>query len=345
MPKPVFRRIAPTEKRSDGYHHLLGDWTGRPMPLFEGQHVGTVVASDATSGGLAVVLQAFHENGDPLSGGVKAVIPKGKAVTYDFAFLDKHLEGLGKITLRVTPQETPEDAIEAVIETYPGMWGLFGTDVLNPLPTQDEITAIEAQTGQTLCEDHRRFLQTRNGINWRWWHQPVWNTGMVTDHKPFITALQTAESDLPEIGLLQDATGLFAAGEGHPYLGYPERLGDMGFYDTAFLRFGIPVGVDGGGNLFVQILAGARRGEIVFLDHEYHYGMLDNAEPPQLAPDVREGGPDKPLEDFTGDEFWDHMITVGYAIPAAASLDEMIATLSTYHSALIARLAPQWRAS
>lgn len=71
--------------------------------------------------------------------------------------------------------------------------------------------------------------------------------------------------------------------------------------------------------------------------------MLDDADSPQLAPDIREGGPDKPLQDFTDDEFWDHMIAVDYATPVAPSLDAMINTLTAHHSALINALASDWR--
>lgn len=343
MPKPVFRRIAPTEKRADGYHHLLGDWTRRPMPLFDTQHIGAVVAVEAADEGVPVLLQAFHESGQSLSSGAKASIPLGKAVTYDFAFQQMYLEKLGRITLRVTPDDAPEDVVEALIETYPGMWGLFGGDILNPLPTAEEVNAVEAQIGAPLCDDLRRFLKQRNGINWTWWRSPDWNTNIHTDHMPFINALNAAQAALPDIGLLRDTKEIFALGNGNPYLSYPDTLADMGFYNAKFLRFGIPVGVDAGGNLFVQILGGARRGEVVFLDHEYHYGMLDEAEPPQLAPDIREGAPDKPLQDFTYDEFWEHMIAVDYAIPAAPSLDAMIETLTAHHTALMAALAPDWR--
>lgn len=74
----------------------------------------------------------------------------------------------------------------------------------------------------------------------------------------------------PDIGLLQDATDIFGAGNGNPYLSYPDTLADMGFYKATFLHVGIPVGVDAGGSLFVRRFGGARRGEIMFLDHEYH---------------------------------------------------------------------------
>jgi|TARA_B110000879_G_C10971607_1_gene431643 hypothetical protein len=46
----------PTEKQADGYHHLLGDWTRRPMPLFETQHIGAVVAVEAADEGVRVLL-------------------------------------------------------------------------------------------------------------------------------------------------------------------------------------------------------------------------------------------------------------------------------------------------
>lgn len=264
-------------------------------------------------------------------------------MNYDFAFQQMYLENLGRITLRVTPNDAPEDAVEALIETYPGMWGLFGGDIVNPLPTEENLSAVESPIGACLCDDHRHFLKQRNGVNWTWWRSPDWNTKIHTNHMAFITALNTAQAALPDIGLLQDTTDIFAAGNGNPYLSYPDTLADMGFYDATFLRFGIPVGVDACGNLFVQILGGARRGEVVFLDHEYHYGMLDDADPPQLAPDIREGAPDKLLQDFTDDEFWEHMIAVDYAILAAPSLYAMIETLTAHHTALMAALEPDWR--
>lgn len=343
MLTPVFRRISPTEKRADGYHYLTGNWMGRPMPVFEGQNLGTVIGGEGEGEGLPLTLQAFHDNGEPLTKGTKATLPPGKSLTYDFGLQPAHLHSLGRITIRVTPDHDAAAAVAAVAQTYPGLWGLFGEGVLNPLPTPSEIDAVAAQTGHTLCDDHRHFLETRNGIDWTWWQNPEWNTGRRSEGMDFFRALNEAVAKIPDIGVLEDTSSLFGAGDAHPYLSYPENLADMGFYDAAFLRFGLPVGVDGGGNLFVQILDGSRRGEVVFLDHEYHYGMLDDASPPQLAPDMREGAPDKPLETFTADEFWDHMFAVDYALPAAPSLSAMIETLTIHHTALMDALAADWR--
>ncbi|MEQ6202451.1 hypothetical protein ABMC88_05295 [Sulfitobacter sp. HNIBRBA2951] len=315
------------------------------MPLFQGQHIGVIVGTEGEGPAMPVLLQAFREDGAAMTSGARATIPPGKSLTYDFAPLPQHFTGLGKVTVRCTPDAAPDAAAETVIETYPGAWAMFGGDTLNPLPLDADIASLEVQTGHTLCEDHKRFLQTRNGINWSWWQDPAWDTTRREGEHDFYSAMRAQEqAQKTELGLLADATHLFGAGQGHPYLSYPDRLGDFGFYDTAFLRFGIPVGVDAGGNLYVQILDGRRRGEVVFLDHEYHFGLLDEGvQPAQLAREVRAIGSDKPLADFTADEFWQLMDKVGYSLPAAPDLGTMIAKLTAHHTALITALAPDWR--
>lgn len=60
------------------------------------------------------------------------------------------MKGWVKITLRATPDDTPEEAIDTLIETNPGLWGLFGGDVMNPLPIAKEVCAVEAQIGALL---------------------------------------------------------------------------------------------------------------------------------------------------------------------------------------------------
>jgi len=71
--------------------------------------------------------------------------------------------------------------------------------------------------------------------------------------------------------------------------------------------------------------------------------MLDDADPKQLMPDVAAGGPDKPLQEWKADEFWAQMSMVGYALPAAPDLDQMIARLSAHHQQVMDTLAPKWR--
>lgn len=58
---------------------------------------------------------------------------------------------------------------------------------------------------------------------------------------------------------------------------------------------------------------------------------------------MREGAPDKPLQEFTDDEIWDHMIAVLDAIPLATSHNTLIETLTAHHTALIEALSPDWR--
>ena len=346
MNRPVFKRVSPTYLGEDGYHHLIGNWIGSgPHPLFAAQHLGAIVKASESNAELSIFLQAFHADGQKLTSGSRAVIPPNRSVTYDFGLLPFHLEQRSSIIIRATPEADPSHPEELVLETFPGLWAMFGGDVLNPLPKPAEINALEAQTGHPLCEDHRRFLETRNGIDFAWWNGPEWSTSQSDDMDFFAELSRLQEKMAPGMGLLIEASHLFGAGNGHPYLSFPDNLGDFGFYHPEFLRFGLPVGDDAGGNLYVQILDGTRRGEVVFLDHEYHFGLLDNSSPPQFVSDIRESGPDKPLQEFSADEFWALMAEIGYALPLASGIDQMIEKLTAHHNALISALAPKWRKS
>lgn len=324
MPKPVVRRVSPSRKQEDGYFHLTGRWTGRPMPIYEGEHIGLALALEKEDGEatepMTLTLQVLRADGTPFNKGTEVTFRPGQGAVYDFGITFPNPARLERLTVRIAEKANPENGVDQVVEVYSGELARFGRDVIHPA-SDDAIGALAVQTPHDLCDDHEAFLQGQNGLNYVWWQAPGW-----PGTTEFIHELNAFEESWPEeLGLLSDVTYLFGCLPDHPYTGYPKDLGDMGFFHADYLQHVIPVAVDAGGNLLVQALSTARRGKIYFLDHEYHYGLVEEA-----CDVIRQGD---------AEAFWQFMEPDGAAMLCADSLSDMIQRLTRYHTAAKASLS------
>ncbi|MFK7941024.1 MAG: SMI1/KNR4 family protein [Roseovarius sp.] len=327
MPKPVIRRVSPARKQEDGFYHLTGRWTGRPMPIYEGDRIGLAIAleraEDEPADPMTLTLQVLRTDETPFNTGSEVTFKPGQGAVYDFAITFPDPPRLVTLIVRIAEKADPENRVDQKVEVYSGELARFAGDVTYPA-TEDAIAALSAQTPHDLCDDHLAFLRGRNGLDFVWWQVPGWP---VTTE--FISDLNAFEESWPEeLGLLSDVTYLFGCVPDHPFLGYPQDLGDMGFFHADYLQHIIPIAVDGGGNLLVQALSTQRRGKIYFLDHEYHYGLVEEA-----CGVIREGD---------AEAFWQFMEPDGAAILCADSLDDMIQRLTRYNTVAMAALA-DWK--
>ncbi|WP_208347924.1 SMI1/KNR4 family protein [Pseudaestuariivita rosea] len=325
MPHPEIRRASPARQDSDGLFQLTGNWKGRPMPICTGEHpaVSIVLKSDddETNDPMTLTVQAFRPDGTPQTNGANVTFRPGQACIYDFGFSFTDPARIHKVTVKAQQVDNPGNSTELLLELYCGEYAKFGTDMAAHPATDAQIADLQAQVPHALCDDHLAYLRQVNGQSYVWWQSPEWKTD-----DPFYEELAdlSEEAEAGDIGLLRDITDIFGLGTDIPGLGYPERLGEMGFFEKWFLDYVIPVGVDAGGNLIVQALSGERRGRIFFYDHEYHYGMAD-----EVRKAVEKDGPEM---------FWNIMEEEAL-LPCAKNFSEMTSKLETLHTEFMNKLA------
>lgn len=293
------------------------------MPLYEGEHIGASIAlqpeNDADTAATTLLIRVFREDGTPFNEGSTVTFAPGQGAVYDFGMANTGWRQ-ERFVLRVSDETDPQNAAEQSIEVYKGEWAELDKDCPADPASESMITAFQAQLPHPICDDHRAFLSSVNGLRFAWWNAPEWPRD-----DAFYKALNEALEDSDNhIGLLSDVSCLFGLVPEHPGIGYPEQIGDMGFFEPDFLQEIIPVGVDGGGNLIVQALSGDRRGRIYFYDHEYHFGLREEA----IGALRGEGE----------ESFWD-ILGEEALIPVAGGFDDMWSKLTRHHHRAMERLA------
>ncbi|UYV35998.1 hypothetical protein N4R57_13220 [Rhodobacteraceae bacterium D3-12] len=323
MPRPVFRSASPARKKDDGFYHLTGHWMGRPMPLYHGQHVGVAIALELDAGEaprpVTIEIACLREDGSKQANGSTVTFSPGQGAVYDFALTFTDPPRLERRQIILSEQGNPENRAALWVEVYSAEQGAFGRPGAAAPADETLIAAFAQQLPLPLCDDHLAYLRRVNGQSYVWWQAPDWSRATA-----FYTALADYEEAHEEkLGLMRDIHTIFGFRSGHPHIGYPEDPGAFNFFAPEYLAHVVPVGVDAGGNLIVQALSGARRGKVYFLDHEYHFGMVEEVK--EAIRSQRDGA------------FWEIMEPEAL-LPLAESFEAMIGLLDQHHSAMMEAL-------
>ncbi|MGX1789771.1 SMI1/KNR4 family protein [Bosea sp. NPDC055332] len=187
-----------------------------------------------------------------------------------------------------------------------------------PPASDAEVAAFEQRLGVDFCADYKAFLRTDNGLE--------------VDER---FALRDLDDWIYHVHRLFGGS----AEQSHGVDGELD-----GFFDRRYLPICYPIGIDHGGNLLLQIAAGARRGQLAMLDHEvWHGGMrelLDVAD--GLYPDDDEERDPLPFQTFadaTPDQVLDECFKVGFLAHYPVGLAEHLENLDR----LLNRLAEENR--
>ncbi len=165
------------------------------------------------------------------------------------------------------PTSGERESISHKVRVFPPNRGVVRSDLPFPPASEAQIAAAEKRWKITLCDDYKAFLLKQNGLRLDWWWHGRWRTKM----DGFYDALAEGEESV-ERHEHHELMQLYRLGSGHHCL---DCDGDeFPFYSPKLIRWGVAIGEDPAGNLFIQIIDGKRRGQIVMLDHEmYHGGM------------------------------------------------------------------------
>lgn len=340
-PRPYIDGVSTARLDESGEIHATGQWLDQPRRVFVKESLIALIEIEGAAAAMEVHVAAFTEDGSPLAPAQTLLVPLDNRAVYIVPLTADYADKRTTTRVTVALAADPASAISHDVPTFPGHWFMFPGETDKPA-TAAQIAALETQLVHPLCDDHRAFLGGLNGIDYVWWSHPDWDADRIMDDYDLYDHLEEATEAGPDLGLLSDTAYIFGLND-HPLLGYPKDLGTLGFFNSAFLAHMVPVGEDGGGNLFAQALAGTRKGQVFFLDHEIYYGIADFTGPDSVSDLEDYDWPDRPYQEMTSDAFWDFVTEFGYAISCAADLDHMVRALDAYHSGLINKLAPNWR--
>jgi hypothetical protein len=175
-----------------------------------------------------------------------------------------------------------------------------------PPATLAEIAAVEQKLGVVFCQDYKVFLQTDNGLEIEdcFAHPKIF--GISPQQKKNIQSVN-------------------------------------GFFDRRFLPICYPIGNFYGGDIFVQIAAGSRFGQLAMIDHEISGGMRGLLDVTNgFHPDDDEEKNPLPFKTFaeaTPDQILDECFKQGYLVDFPASFAEWLA----YSDELFNQLVEEYR--
>lgn len=189
----------------------------------------------------------------------------------------------GEVIFKVSFPDYPElNPLEQRFYCHEKRGILFGEKAYQPT-TAEAIKQFETTNNVQLCEDYSQFLRTHNGLYLNWWQyaSEIDNQkgayesdkyGFMQTHYPFYEDLSklTGEWDW-----LYEIKHLFGFGNANPYADLNTLNMQHLFYHKALVTYAYPIGVDGGGNIAVQIAQGKDRGKLAMLDHEVANAMVD----------------------------------------------------------------------